>query len=147
MDAHRRIKNPSQQLLRGGSAQPLVCSVGEGKGVQCGVPIAELVGGGKPRDAQRRSVRNSLGQLFFGGALPQRLKQRASDGSRLFAQHHRSQLLATLPPSVPSVPTAVQSRRQLLESLIKDLYQVHRVAPGVRLLHPGSTRVTSGQAS
>src|SRR5215217_7989270 len=112
MDAHSRIENPSQQLLRGVSLQPLVHSVGEGEGVQCGIPIAELVRGGKPRDAQRRSVRNGLGQLFFGGAFLQDFEQRAGDGSRVFIQHHRSQLLATLPPSVPSVPTAVQRDRK-----------------------------------
>ena len=77
INAHRRIKDAARQADRFHTLQALVHGVGEGEGVQGGVPIAEFVAGMEVSDAAGGGIRDDAGELDRWDAVAQ--ASRAAD--------------------------------------------------------------------
>ena len=142
MDARCRVEHAAQQLNGRRPAQSLLDGVCERERVQCRVPVAELVRGGKSRNPGRGRERHRRGGGDLAGAAPKRLEQRLDDRRGIVGE----QRLDELSPSRPC-HTAAASRGerfgQSRERLVDERHEVDRVSPAVRLLHPLSARELS----
>src|SRR5579859_17132 len=81
IDAHRGIEGTTEQvsrpavsmLSRGKAAQSHVNGVGERIGVQCGIPVAELIAGVEAYDTQGGGIDDGAAKLLLGGTVAKRL--------------------------------------------------------------------------
>src|SRR5439155_16788161 len=135
VDAHRGVEDATHELRRRRSAKALVDGVREGERMERGVPIAELVARVEAGDPERGGPRDGGGDPLWSRAPSESSEQRLRDRLGGVSEQYR---LVQWPGGVGAL------FQEPLVRALDDRDDVDRIAPRVRLFHPGRVRVRVG---